>query len=104
MFSGLRGYMSATVRPIHEHSWKRHVQKALRENDPNKLVHFVYATELALFLRWQELDGKADEEERAAMRSAADNLLAIKIYKLGWPGIPGNGSFIGSAEFVKTIS
>ena len=65
------------------------MQKALRENDPARLVQFVYATEMALFSRWQELGGQAPEPERGAMRSAADNLLAIKIYKLGWPAIPG---------------
>jgi hypothetical protein len=52
------------------------------------LLHFVYATEIALFFRWQELDGKADKQELTAMRSAADNLLAIKVHKLGWPGLP----------------
>ena len=89
MFSVLRrSYLSTTVGPIHGHSWKRHIQKALRENDPNRLLHFVYATEIALFFRWQELDGKADKQELTAMRSAADNLLAIKVHKLGWPGLP----------------
>jgi hypothetical protein len=82
-----REYSSAKVGSIHGHSWKRQIQKALRENDPEKLVHFVYATENALFFRWQELDAKFDKQERAAMRSAADNLLAIKVHKLGWPGI-----------------
>jgi hypothetical protein len=50
IFSGLRrGYLSARVGPIHGHSWKRYIQKALTENDPNQLPHFVYATEIALF-------------------------------------------------------
>jgi hypothetical protein len=91
MFSVMRStyWSSETVRPLHEHSWKRHMQKALRENDPAKLVQFVYATEMALFFRWQELGVEPSESERAAMRSAADNLLAIKIYKLGWPAMPG---------------
>lgn len=90
MFSAQRStyWSPAIVRPLHEHSWRRHLQKALRENDPAKLVQFVYATEMALFFRWQELGGQPTEPERSAMRSAADNLLAIKIYKLGWPGIP----------------
>jgi hypothetical protein len=90
MFSAQRStyWSRAIVPPLYQHSWKRHMQKALRENDPDKLVHFVYATELALFFRWQELAGQSSEPERAAMRSAADNLLAIKIYKLGWPPIP----------------
>jgi hypothetical protein len=73
ILSGLRrGYLSARVGPIHGHSWKRYIQKALTENDPNRLLHFVYATEIALFFCWQELDGKSDEPERAAMPSAAD--------------------------------
>ena len=91
MFSVMRStyFSSATVRPLHQISWRRHLLKALRENDPAKLIHFVYTTEMALFFRWQELGGQPPEPERSAMRSAADNLLAIKIYKLGWPGIPG---------------
>ena len=84
MFSGLRrSYLSITVGPIHGHSWKRHIQKAVRENDPNRFLHFVYATEIALFFRWQELDGEDAEPELTAMQSAADNLWAIKIHKLG---------------------
>ena len=90
MFSAQRStyWSPATVPLLQQHSWNRPMQKALRENDPAKLLQFVYATELALFFRWQELGVESSEPERAAMRSAADNLLAIKVYKLGWPPIP----------------
>jgi hypothetical protein len=70
-------------------SWKRLVQNALRENESEKLSDLVHASEGALFVRWQELRENEGLEERASMQAAADNLLAIKIHKLGWPNPRG---------------
>jgi hypothetical protein len=61
----------------------------LRENEPEKLSDPVRASEGALFVRWQELRENEGLEERASMQAAADNLLAIKIHKLGWPNPRG---------------
>jgi hypothetical protein len=51
-----------------------------------RLLAFIHAAELALYLRWQSLGGGSGHKaERAAMEVAAEDLLAIKIRKLGWP-------------------
>lgn len=90
MFYGLRSvYLSARTGGLQGRSWKRQIQKALRENEPEKLSDLVHAAESALFVRWQELCENDSPEERASMQAAADNLLAIKIHKLGWPNPRG---------------
>jgi hypothetical protein len=69
-------------------AWREAHQKTLVEPDKTKLLKHVYATEEALFLRWQELylrDGSADELHE--MDSACKDLLRIKIDELGWPPI-----------------
>jgi hypothetical protein len=39
-----------------------------------------------LFLRWQALGtAEGNNEERDAMKRIAEDLLSIKIHKLGWP-------------------
>jgi hypothetical protein len=86
MIPGLpANFLSDTVGPITGRSWERLVQSALTENDPDKLLGYIHATEIAMFLQWQELGIRIDAEEHAAMQAAADTLLAIKMHKLGWP-------------------
>ena len=90
MICGLRNCVFGGVRGVNDgRSWKRLIQKALRENEPEKLSDLVHASEGALFVRWQELRENEGLEERASMQAAADNLLAIKIHKLGWPNPRG---------------
>ena len=56
------------------------------ESDAEKLLALIHAAEGELFERSQELvDSPAHMQERAAMKRAADDLLAIKIHRLGWP-------------------
>jgi hypothetical protein len=44
--------------------------------------------EEVLFLRWQDLgDDPTHNDERTAMKAIANDLWAIKIYKLRWPDI-----------------
>jgi hypothetical protein len=51
-----------------------------------KLLHSVSLVEEILFLRWQALGTvEGHNEERDAMQLIADDLLSIKIHKLGWP-------------------
>jgi hypothetical protein len=70
-------------------SWKEAYHQALREPDAQKLTELVQAAEQAIVLRLQELGNSTDNyEERAEMKRAAADLLAIKTYKLGWPAVP----------------
>ena len=66
--------------------WKTAYEKTMWESDKEKLLALIHTAEGELFERWQELgDSPAHGRERAAMKTAADDLLAIKIHKLGWP-------------------
>jgi hypothetical protein len=70
-------------------SWKRCLDKAMRESNSEKLLSLVYDTEVALFVRWQEISNdETHQAECDAMNAAASDLWSIKIYKLGWPGCP----------------
>ena len=67
-------------------SWKIAYEKTMWELDKEKLLALIHAAEGELFERWKELgNSPAHTRERTAMRIAADDLLAIKIHKLGWP-------------------
>jgi hypothetical protein len=73
----------------HSISWREPHQKALGERDLAKLVKQVYATEEALFLRWQELyGGSGHDEELREMTGAAQDVLRMQTEKMGWPS-PG---------------
>jgi hypothetical protein len=51
-----------------------------------KLLHAVSFMEKILFLRWQALGtAEGNNEGRDAMKLIAEDLLSIKIHKLGWP-------------------
>ena len=73
--------------------WKELYRQTLKESDERKLTELVQAAEYAIVLRLQELENSTDHhEERAEMKCAAADLLAIKTYKLGWPAVPTSGS------------
>ena len=62
------------------------IGKNRRGSHEEKLFELVSFVEEILFVRWQSLDDDpAHNNERLAMEAIADDLLAIKIYKLGWP-------------------
>jgi 4-diphosphocytidyl-2C-methyl-D-erythritol kinase len=70
-------------------SWKEPYRQALEESDAHKLTTLVQAAEYAIVLRLQELENSTDHhEERIEMKLATADLLVIKTYKLGWPGVP----------------
>jgi hypothetical protein len=78
--------VSPPSNAVRSSSWKTAYEKALWESDTKNLLTEIHATEEALFFRWQELgDNGAHAEERVEMRDAAEDLLAIKIHRLGWP-------------------
>jgi hypothetical protein len=66
--------------------WNLSLERARQESDPEMLLPLIHATEAELYFRWEEMgDDTAHGQERAAMETAAKDLLAIKIHKLGWP-------------------
>ena len=68
--------------------WQRLYLNALKERDPQKLNELVSDAEGAIFLRMQELDGGAnDQDELKAIQHACDGLLAIKTKILKWPAL-----------------
>jgi hypothetical protein len=68
--------------------WQEPYHQALRESDEQKLTELVQAAEYAIVLRLQELENSTDnQEERVELKRAAADLLVIKTYKLGGPGI-----------------
>jgi hypothetical protein len=67
-------------------SWKESYKHAVRESDKKKLAELVRAAEERIFYRGQELAGSMNHHhERSQMSAAAADLLAVKVYKLGWP-------------------
>lgn len=74
-------------------SWKERYLQVLLESDPKKLTELVLATEQAITLRAQELFNSSDHhEEHREMSVAKASLLAIKVHKLGWPGLTTQSS------------
>jgi len=76
----------STMAGSNSSTWKEPYLAALREPDKQKLIELVHATELAMYLRLQELAGSADgQEERNEIGVASENLLTLKTLLLGWP-------------------
>jgi hypothetical protein len=85
-------------------SWREPYHQALRESDEQKPTDLVQAAEYAIVLRLQELENSTDnQKERAEMKRAAADLLAIKTYRLGWPEVPVTAGQIaaGAAKLPK---
>jgi len=67
-------------------SWKESYENAVRESDKRKLAGLVRAAEERMFFRGQELSRAPNHhEEHSQLSAAAADLLAVKVYKLGWP-------------------
>jgi hypothetical protein len=74
-------------------SWEGLLLDALAETDLEKLPNKVIVAENALFKRSQEIQFATDaQEEKAAVRTALDDLLRIKTDKMAWPRITPEGS------------
>lgn len=72
----------------HPAPWKSLYQKVLEESDAERLSAGVSELEEAMVLRGMELgESPEDQQERAALKQVASELLAIKTKKLGWPAI-----------------
>jgi hypothetical protein len=69
-------------------SWKEAYEKALRETDKQKLGELVLSAEAAIFRRYQELAPSSNHhEERRSMNAASEQLLSLKVNRLGWPPV-----------------
>jgi hypothetical protein len=80
--------------------WKEVFQQALDETDREKLHRLVRETELAIFLRREELgDSAAAREELSTIALAIEALRVIRLKKLGGPK-PTVSS--GNREFADT--
>jgi hypothetical protein len=67
-------------------SWRAIHEKAVGEMDLEQLLPLVHASEAALYARWHETSGLfASEPELRDMKCACDDLLTIKVRRLGWP-------------------
>jgi hypothetical protein len=70
---------------------RKFLQSDSRSSNPvysqhERLLHSVSLVEEILFLRWQAIETvEGHNEERDAMQLIANNLLSIKVHKLGWP-------------------
>jgi len=72
--------------PARRPSGRTSIGKTPRGSHEEKLFQLVLFVEDILFLRWQSLDNDPGHNaERLSMEAITDNLLAIKIHKLGWP-------------------
>jgi hypothetical protein len=79
---------SAATNPARVPSWEHLSDKSASEAGEEGLLQLVSLVEEVLFLRWQDLgDDPAHNDERTAMKAIANDLWAIKIYKLRWPDI-----------------
>jgi hypothetical protein len=71
--------------PVRRPSGESSIVKTPPGSHEEKLFQLVSLVEEILFVRWQSLDDDpAHNDERLAMKAIADDLLAVKIHKLGW--------------------
>jgi hypothetical protein len=67
-------------------SWRQVYLNVHREEGIERLTQAVIAAEAAIFARMQELSEAPNHtDEHNQLKEAADELLAIKTQKLGWP-------------------
>jgi hypothetical protein len=78
--------IATSSRPARRPSGRSSIAETPRGSHEDKLLQAVSLVEEILLVRWQSLDeDPAHKDERLAMEAIADELLAIKIHKLGWP-------------------
>jgi hypothetical protein len=71
-------------------AWREFYQRTLTGCDHPNLLERVHALERTLFSRWQERSNSDDHrDERGEMELVTQDLLRVKIEKLGWPTFPG---------------
>jgi hypothetical protein len=69
-------------------NWREPFEKAVKETDLQRLGELVIQAEAAIYKRFEKLQNSADcDEERRAIKVASDQLLALKVNRLGWPSV-----------------
>jgi hypothetical protein len=69
-------------------TWQDPYQKAISEEDKERLCELVRQTEAAIYKRFQELQNSSNhQEERRLMKVATKQLLSLKVNRLGWPPV-----------------
>ena len=68
----------------HTSHWRQALEAAKREEDPKKLVPLLEAAESAIFMRFQELNGKRNKEREAIDRAVA-TLRELQVRSLNFP-------------------
>lgn len=71
-------------------SWQSHIEAAIHETDPDRLLKHVHAAEVAIFNRLQQLaDGGLEDgthqAERDSLADAVEQLRLLKRDRLGFP-------------------
>ena len=68
--------------------WREPFEQALKQTDPQKLGDLVVQAEAAIYERFEKLQNSSDcDEELRAIKVATDQLLALKVNRLGWPPV-----------------
>jgi hypothetical protein len=84
-------------------SWRQLYLDALNETRIERLESAVMAVEGAIFERWQELgESPGHVVERAAIQAATDELLMIKVEKLGWPPLNLGNQHTSCSQHILT--
>ena len=76
--------MTEPGKPANSQDWRRAIRAAKREDDPEKIASLLQAAEDAIFLRFQELNGKTTKES-GAIRRAVATLQKLQVEKLNFP-------------------
>lgn len=68
--------------------WREPFEQALKETDQKKLGELIVQAESAIYERYEKLQNTPDgDEELRAIKVASDQLLALKVNRLGWPPV-----------------
>jgi hypothetical protein len=65
--------------------WQKLLESCVSETNPDKLEKLVFDAEDAIYLRMRELTAQPyRSDESLALKQAAQQLLQLKIEKMGW--------------------
>jgi hypothetical protein len=69
-------------------TWKEPYEKAIKEHNKEKLGELILQAETAIYQRFQELQNSPNHNvERSQIATATEQLLSLKVNRLGWPPV-----------------